>query len=82
MTYGNSYLYLMSTNENVNAPEEVNGATYKSFNEHFTAQAVMAQNEYNWDGYRWDWYGFPETYVCDGLSGTGKDVYKRQLQYR
>lgn len=38
MTYGNSYLYLMSTNENVNAPEEVNGATYKSFNEHFTAR--------------------------------------------
>ena len=76
MTYGNSYLYLMSTNENVNAPEEVNGATYKSFNEHFTAQAVMAQNEYNWDGYRWDWYGVPETYVCDGLSGTGNFSYE------
>ena len=76
MTYGGSYLYLMSTNENVNAPYEVNGKNYKSFNEYFIAQAVAAQQEYNYDGYRWDWYGLPETYVCDGLAGTGNFSYE------
>ena len=66
----------MSTNENVNAPYEVNGKNYKSFNEYFIAQAVAAQQEYNYDGYRWDWYGLPETYVCDGLAGTGNFLMK------
>lgn len=66
----------MSTNENVNAPYEVNGKNYKSFNEYFIAQAVAAQQEYNYDGYRWDWYGLPETYVCDGLAGTGNFSYE------
>ena len=76
LTYGGSYLYLMSTNEAVNSPYEVNGATYKSFNEYFTAQAVAAQTEYDYDGYRWDWYGLPDTYVCDGLAGTGNFSYE------
>lgn len=35
----------MSTNENVNAPYEVNGKNYKSFNEYFIAQAVAAQQD-------------------------------------
>ncbi len=76
ITYGGSYLYLMSTNENVNASYEVDGVTYKSFNEYFTAQAIEAQTEYDYDGYRWDWYGLPETYVCDGLAGTGDFSYE------
>ncbi len=76
ITYGGSYLYLMSTNEKVNASYEVNGKNYKSFNEYFTAQAIEAQTEYDYDGYRWDWYGLPETYVCDGLPGTGNFSYE------
>lgn len=71
ITYGNSYLYLMATNESVNVPYTVNGESYKNFNDYFVSQAVKAQEEYNWDGYRWDWYGLPEQYVCDGTSGTG-----------
>ena len=31
---------------------------------------MKAQKEYNWDGYRWDWYGLPENYVCDGTSAA------------
>lgn len=71
ITYGNSYLYLMATNESVNAPYTVNGESYKNFNDYFVAQAVKAQEEYNWDGYRWDWYGLPEQYVCNGTTETG-----------
>lgn len=70
ITYGGSYLYLMSTNESVNAPYIINGDTYKNFNDYFVSQAVEAQREYNWDGYRWDWYGLPDSYVCDGTSIT------------
>lgn len=76
ITYGGSYLYLMSTNEKVNAPYEIKGNTYKNFNAYFTAQAVAAQTEYDYDGYRWDWYGLPQTYVCDGLAGTGDFTYE------
>ncbi len=76
ITYGGSYLYLMSTNEKVNSPYEINGETYKSFNEYFTAQAVAAQQEYNYDGYRWDWYGLPEGYACDGLAGNGNFAHE------
>lgn len=71
ITYGNSYLYLMATNESVNVPYTVNGESYKNFNDYFVAQAVKAQEEYGWDGYRWDWYGLPEQYICDGTSETG-----------
>lgn len=76
MTYGGAYLYLMSTNENVNAPCDVDGTNYKSFNEYFSAQAIAAQQEYDYDGYRWDWYGLPEGYVCNGLAGTGNFSYE------
>jgi integrins alpha chain len=55
ITYGGSYLYLMSTNESVDAPYTIGGETYKNFNDYFVHQAVTAQKEYNWDGYRWDY---------------------------
>lgn len=70
ITYGNAYLYLMSTNESVDAPYAIGGETYRNFNDYFVSQAVKAQQEYNWDGYRWDWYGLPEAYVCDGTSAA------------
>ncbi len=70
ITYGNSYLYLMSTNESVDAPYSIGNADYKNFNDYFVAQAVKAQREYNWDGYRWDWYGLPDNYVCDGTKNS------------
>ena len=70
ITYGNSYLYLMSTNESVDASYTIGGETFKNFNDYFVSQAVKAQKEYNWDGYRWDWYGLPENYVCDGTSAA------------
>ena len=31
---------------------------------------MTAQKEYNWDGYRWDWYGLPDSYVCDGTEAA------------
>lgn len=68
VTYGGSYLYLMATSESVDVPYTVNGETYKNFNDYFVAQAVRAQEEYDWDGYRWDWYGLPEQYACDGTT--------------
>ena len=70
ITYGGSYLYLMSTNESVDAPYTIGGETYKNFNDYFVHQAVTAQKEYNWDGYRWDWYGLPDSYVCDGTEAA------------
>lgn len=70
ITYGGSYLYLMSTNESVDAPYTIGGETYKNFNDYFVHQAVTAQKEYNWDGYRWDWYGLPDSYVCDGTEAS------------
>ncbi|MCE5174067.1 MAG: FG-GAP-like repeat-containing protein [Bacteroidales bacterium] len=71
ITYGNSYLYLMATNEAVNAPYQIDNIVYKNFNDYFTQQAIQAQNDFNWDGYRWDWYGLPDQYTCKGLKGTG-----------
>jgi len=70
ITYGGSYLYLMSTNESVDAPYTIGGETYKNFNDYFVHQAVTAQKEYKWDGYRWDWYGLPDSYVCDGTEAA------------
>lgn len=70
ITYGNSYLYLMSTSESVDAPYTIGGETHRNFNDYFVSQAVKAQQEYGWDGYRWDWYGLPEAYVCDGASAA------------
>ena len=70
ITYGGSYLYLMSTNESVDAPYTIGGETYKNFNDYFVHQAVTAQKEYNWDGYRWDWYGLRDSYVCDGTEAA------------
>ena len=70
ITYDGSYLYLMSTNESVDAPYTIGGETYKNFNDYFVHQAVTAQKEYNWDGYRWDWYGLPDSYVCDGTEAA------------
>lgn len=70
ITYGGSYLYLMSTNESVDAPYTIGGETYKNFNDYFVHQAVTTQKEYNWDGYRWDWYGLPDSYVCDGTEAA------------
>ena len=70
ITYGGSYLYLMSTNESVDAPYTIGGETYKNFNDYFVHQAVTAQKEYNWDGYRRDWYGLPDSYVCDGTEAA------------
>ena len=43
ITYGGSYLYLMSTNESVDAPYTIGGETYKNFNDYFVHQAVTAQ---------------------------------------
>lgn len=79
ITYGNSYLYLMGTNEQINYPYEVNGITFKNFNDYFVHQAEMAQNEYNWDGWRWDWYGLPERYACGGLTGEGNFSYEMSV---
>ena len=45
ITYGNSYLYLMSTNESVDASYTIGGETFKNFNDYFVSQAVKAQKE-------------------------------------
>ncbi|GHV09909.1 hypothetical protein FACS1894162_1690 [Bacteroidia bacterium] len=70
LTYGGGYLYLMSTNENVNSNYTIDGTTFKNFNDYFVDQAIKAQEEFNWDGYRWDWYGTPGTYKNPTVSGN------------
>jgi hypothetical protein len=69
LTYGGSYLYLMSTNENVNSNYTIDGTTFKNFNDYFVDQAIKAQEDFNWDGYRWDWYGTPGKYKNPTVSG-------------
>ncbi len=74
--YGANYLYLMAINENVNKNYTINGKTFRNYNDYLKDQANMAQNEFNWDGWRWDWYGLPSLYNCDGLSGMGDISYE------
>ncbi len=80
LTYGGTYLNLMATSEDVDETYTVNGKTFNKFNDYFVDQAKMAETEFNWDGWRWDWYGFPELYDCDGLSGkTGKGNFSYEI---
>ncbi|MDR2057175.1 MAG: FG-GAP-like repeat-containing protein [Dysgonamonadaceae bacterium] len=76
LEYGNGYLYLMAANENVNSEYILNGKTFKNFNDYFVDQAILAQQEYNWDGWRWDWYGFPGQYSNPLLSAPGDFRYE------
>lgn len=69
--YGDNYLYLMGINQNINHPYIINGKSFNNFNDYLKNQAEMAQLEFNWDGWRWDWYGLPTVYECNGLEGKG-----------
>lgn len=74
--YGANYLYLMAINQNVNHPYTVNGKTFRNFNDYLKDQAALAETEFNWNGWRWDWYGLPAVYACDGLDGLGDISYE------
>ena len=76
ITYGGTYLNVMAINENVNSNYTIDGKTFKNFNDYFVDQAIAAQTEFDWDGWRWDWYGSPGTYQCDGLNGTADFSYE------
>ena len=69
--YGENYLYLMGINQNINHSYTINGKSFRNFNDYLKDQAEMAQLEFNWDGWRWDWYGLPDVYECNALSGKG-----------
>lgn len=68
---GSGFLYLMCINPKSNYPYTINGTVYTNFSQYLIAQAVAAQQQFNWDGWRWDWYGIPSNYVCQSLNGTG-----------
>jgi hypothetical protein len=68
---GSGFLYLMCINSNANYPYTINGAVYTNFSQYLVSQAVAAQKQFNWDGWRWDWYGIPSSYVSQCLNGTG-----------
>lgn len=59
----------MSTNESVDA-RIPSAETYKNFNDYFVHQAVTAQKEYNWDGYRWVGTACPIAMSCDGTEAA------------
>jgi hypothetical protein len=68
---GTGYLYMMCINGSANHAYTIAGVTYTNYAQYLVAQATAAQRQFNWDGWRWDWYGIPEYYVCDALTGTG-----------
>jgi len=73
--YGQNYLYLMGINQNINHNYDINGQTFKNFNDYLKNQAQLAEVEFNWDGWRWDWYGLPAVYNSDGfLPGQQGDI--------
>jgi hypothetical protein len=68
---GSGYLYLMCINPNASYPYVIAGNIYTNFRSYLLSQAAAAERQFNWDGWRWDWYGIPSNYVCEALSGTG-----------
>jgi hypothetical protein len=71
LSFGGGYLYLMCINPNANYPYVINGVTYTNYSQYLISQTTAAQRQFNWDGWKWDWYGIPSNYVCSALPGTG-----------
>jgi len=75
MKFAGEYLYMMSVNESANHQYTINGTNFKNFGEYLIDQAIKGQQEYNWNGWRWDWYGYPAEYKCDALGTTIGNFY-------
>jgi hypothetical protein len=77
ISYAGEYLNLMAINKYSNYPYTIDGKVFKNFNQYLIDQAVRSQMEYNWDGWRWDWYGIPSKYKSDALGEkTGDFTYE------
>lgn len=75
LSYAGDYLFLMSVNPSADYVYSINSENFKNFNEYFIDQAIKGQQEFNWDGWRWDWYGYPELYKSDALGNTVGNFY-------
>lgn len=75
MSYAGDYLYLMSVNPTANHPYNIKGQDFRNFSEFLIDQAVKGQQEYKWNGWRWDWYGYPANYKADALGTTTGNFY-------
>ncbi|MET0462078.1 MAG: FG-GAP-like repeat-containing protein [Chitinophagaceae bacterium] len=77
MSYAGDYLYLMSVNPTASHQYTIKGQSFNNFSEFLIDQAVKGQQEYHWDGWRWDWYGYPADYKADALgAATGNFYYE------
>lgn len=75
MSYAGDYLYLMSVNPTAYHQYNIKGQNFSNFSEYLIDQAVKGQQEYDWNGWRWDWYGYPAEYKADALGTTTGNFY-------
>lgn len=67
ITYAGDYLNLMCINPKAYYPYKIDGKSFNNFNDYLIYQAILSEKQYNWDGWRWDWYGIPSKYKSDAL---------------